>query len=516
MSDTANFGPKRALEIIRRLCLLAGALATAWCLVIPTGALFRVRDVDLARLQKQDDRRMRSDLKMMSRVSGAAIDPNDPTINTASTMSPAQYVAKKTKDCSIEVSGSQWTAFYQSVQQTLAGKAQTFARNVSVGRGPYLLYFPTDAVPIKELAGRLGDSKGFTYLAVRDGSEVKYLEVLFQRPQNAQHDAPNWLFYPLRRQAGWWFIIGLLAYTAIPWYRKKPDELRYSTGRAMVGPDMLGMVLSVFFLTLPILIITGNAGASGPLDLLGFRSGWWPVTLVMGLMALSGLASVIVALWYGTFSLVLTPDSLLRRTLFSTEDYPFADIEAVEPARWAWPAWLRLVVILIGLFNWRLLGPVLIGSSEEAYGAAIRFKDGRTLKLWMSHLPGFDRIFQALRKAGVPLDPELAKIIDKDFASPKPETKPGGGGKIGAAILLLLTVAGTLTWQFWPEKTRPVKRELTYSYEALAQRRQVLNEMKQISNQMKQKAGTVEFDDLMKQHDELQKRYDAIQQTEEE
>jgi len=515
MSGNADCGPNRTLEIIRRLCLLAGTLAAVWCIVKPTDALFRVRDVDFAKLQKQDARRMRSDIKMMSRVSGMPLDPNDPTINTAPTMSPEQYFAKQTKDRLIEVSGSPWAGFYSGVQQTLAGKSKTFARNVSVGRGSYMLYFPTDFAPLKELAGRLGDAKAFTYVAVRDTNGVQYMEVLYQRPQSALQDAPNWLFYPLRGQAGWWFIVGLLAYASIPWYRRKPDELRYSTGRAMVGPDILGMVMSVFFLTLPILVITGNASSSEPLDVFGFHSGWWPLTLAMWLMACGGLATMIVALWYATFSLVLTPTGIRRRTLLSMQDYAFADMVAVEPTRWAWPAWLRIVAILIGLLNWRLLGAVLIGSSEEAHGIAIRLKDGRKLKLWMTHLPGFERIFHALRKAGVPLDSELARIIDESLASPEPAAKPSRGGRIAAGILLALAIGGTLAWQFWPEKTRPVKRELTYTYEALAQRRQLLNEMQENATQMKQAAGTAEFDRLMKQHDALEKRYDAIQPTEE-
>ncbi|MCX7825030.1 MAG: hypothetical protein N2689_05685 [Verrucomicrobiae bacterium] len=515
MTDHTDFGPNRALEAIRRLCLLGGALAAAWCAVKPTDALFRVRDVDFAKLQKQDARRMRSDIRMMSRVSGMAIDPNDPTINTATTLTPEQYFARKTQDRLIEVSGNQWTEFYNGVQQTLAGKSKTFARNVSVGYGSYFLYFPTDAAPLHELTNRLGDAKPFTYVAVRDGGGVKYMEVLFQRPQSAQHDAPNWLFYPLRGQSGWWFIVGLLAYAGIPWHRKRPEELRYSTARAMVGPDMLGMVMAVFFVTLPILVITGNAVGSEPLDVFGFRTGWWPLTLVMWLLACGGFVTVFVALWYASFSLVLTPDGIRRRTLFGADECAFADMTAIEPARWAWPTWLRIVAILIGMLNWRLLGAVLIGSSQEAYGIAIRMKDGRTVKLWMTHLPGFERIFHAMRKAGVPLDPELAKIVDEDLASPAPAAQPGRGGKLAAAILLALAVAGALTWQFWPEKSRPVKREPTYSYEALAQCRALLNEMQKIVNRMKQVPGTAEFDELMKQHEALEKRYDAILPTEE-
>jgi len=58
VSESAEFGPSRASEIIRRLCLLVGALAAAWCLVKPVDAVFRVRDVDFARLQKEETRRI--------------------------------------------------------------------------------------------------------------------------------------------------------------------------------------------------------------------------------------------------------------------------------------------------------------------------------------------------------------------------------------------------------------------------------------------------------------------------
>ena len=167
------------------------------------------------------------------------------------------------------------------------------------------------------------------------------------------------------------------------------------------------------------------------------------------------------------------------------------------------------------MLNWRLLGAILIGSSEEAYGIAIRFKDGRKLKLWMTHLPGFPRIFHALRKANVPLDSELAKIIDEDLAEAEPEPKPGKGGKVTAGILMTLAIVGALTWQYWPAKTRVVKHEPKFTYEQLAQRMALTKEMMKIAEQLDKVAGTPEFDRLMKQHDELEKQYDAIQPTEE-
>lgn len=516
MDETTDFGPNRTLEIIRRICLIVGVLATAWAIVKPTDELFRVRDVNFTKRQKQDAQQMRSGIKMISRVSGMELDPNDPALNTAPTLTLEQYIAKKTANSLIEVSGRQWLQFFDDVEQTLSGKSRIFAQHLNAGSSSlYMLYFRTDTAPLKDLDGRLGDNNEFTYIALRDGNKLRYIEVLYQRPQSAFHDAPNLLLYPLRAYAVWWFIAGLLLYAVIPWYRKGPDELRYSTARSMVTPDFLGAFMAVFFFTLPILVITTNAVSSEPMDAFGFTNGWWPLTLAMWLLACHGLAAMFVALWYSCFTLQITQTGLRLRKLTNAGDYAFADMEAIESSHWAWPRWLRIFAILIGLLNWRLLGAIIIGSSEEAYGIAIRMKDGRKLKLWMTHLPGFQRIFHSLRTANVPLDPELAKIIDEDVAEVETEPKPSKAGKVAAGILMTLAILSALTWQYWPATTRVVKHELQFSYEQLAQRRQLLNEMMKIASQMKDIGGTVEFDRLMEKHDALEKQYEAIQPTEE-
>ncbi len=528
MSDNSILGPSRTLEILRRLCLLVGALLTVWAIVNPCVALFRVRDVDFAKLQKKEAGRMRSDIRMMNRISGMTIDPNDPEINTAPTLQLEQYIERKTKDCLIEVSGSRWSEFFEGVRDTLSVKSQTFIRNVRGGAGAYLLYFPTDATPLKELSGKLGDIKNFTYVVLRDGGDVRYLEVLFQRPQSGYHDAPNWLLYPLRKHAVWFFIIGLLVYAALPWRHNNPDELRYGTVRAIVTPDMLGTFMTTFFFALPILVIASNAKSSEPMDIFGFSNGWWPLTLVLWLLACFGLCITFVALCYACFTLQITELGFRHQSLFREGDYAFADMEAIEPAHWAWPAWLRTIAILIGFLNWRALGPILVGSFEEMYGLTIRMKDGRNLKVWMSHLPGFQRIFHELRRHNAPLDPELAKTIDQDLAETSPMPKSGEGGKIAAAILMTLMIAGLLAWQYKPEKIHVVKHVLQFSYEQLEQRRTLTNEMQKIHSSMEQaqalpKNATSEqravsmqqFEELMKQYQEHEKRYDAIQPTEE-
>ena len=499
----------------------------------PAEALFRVRGVDFSKLQKDKGQRMASNLRMMSRVSGEKIDPNDPQINTAPRMALEQFIAESTKGRLIETSGPAWAGFRKSGVQTLSGASTELADHLSVGRGSKFLYFATSTAPLSEIAGRFSDGNPFYYVAIADGG-VQYLEVLFQRPQGAMQDAPSRLQYPCLHQAVWFFIAGLLGYALIPWYLNGANELRYSTARSMVVPDLMGVVMVSVFFAMPFLIISHNASSMSPFALLDFTDGWGILTVVFWLFAL-GIGSIIaVALWYATFSLSLRPDSLGRRTLFADEDYPYAEITSVEPAVKDWPKWLIVaswLVVLFGSARHSLQMGGMLLARQRNFGIKIRSRNRRDVFISINYLPDFNRLFHALKQHGVPLHPELASAIEENpgLATDTPATTPGPAGRIAAIILLVLVVGGAQAWHYWPEPRVKVERKLTYSTEALAQRMQLTEQMRQITLQMNkalelQKSSTPAeraqgaslFDALMKQHDDLEKRYNAIQPTEEE
>lgn len=498
-------GPNRTLELLRRVCLLVGTLLSIYTLVQPADALFRVRTVDFAKLQKKDTGWNRS----------------------TPTLTLEQYIAKKTADRLVEVTGREWAEFATSSEATLAGKSTELARHLNVGfSSPDSLYFPTTTAPLRELVGRLNDGHVLTYVAVNDTGTIRYLEVLWQRPPDALREAPNWMLFPYRRHAIWAFIAGLLLYVLLPWYRKGTDELRYSTARAMVVPDFLGLALTVFFGTLPVLIILSNSSSSGPPSLFGFSNGWWPITLAMWLMACGGLAVLVMSYWYATFSLWISSDGFRLRTCFRDDTYAFADMVGMEPYRQEWPLWLKVVAFYMVLARPRMAGPLILGATQETNGIAIRMKDGRILKLALDYLEEMERVFRALRQANVPLDPELAQIIDEALANPEPVTPPGKGGKIAARILVVLAVVGALTWHYWPETTRVVRHEPQYSQAQLTERLELNRQMRAIETQMKQAlalpanatpeeraAGMRKFEELKQQLDALERQYDAIQPT---
>jgi hypothetical protein len=63
--------------------------------------------------QKWGAIRMRFDIRMMKRIWGMELDPNDPTVNAASTLQLDQYSAKKAKDRLIDASRSQWLGYFE-------------------------------------------------------------------------------------------------------------------------------------------------------------------------------------------------------------------------------------------------------------------------------------------------------------------------------------------------------------------------------------------------------------------
>lgn len=538
-APTDNSGPNRFIEILRRLILVAGFLAATGMALHPADALLRVRTVDFAKSQKQHASRMSSDIKMMARESGADIDPS---INTAAHMTLEQYIADETRGRLLEVESRDWLNFYDSAVRTLTGRSTDLAHNLGHGIMDRCLYFPLLHAPLSQLTGKIRDDNRFLFVAIKDGTTVKYLEVIFQRPGDLHRYAPAWLLYPFRQHAVWFFIAGLLGYALLPWYCKGPQELCYSTARSVVVPDLLGAVMTTLFFAAPLLIITANAPTSTPLRLLDFSAGWGVLTAIMWAFA-AGFASItVIALWYSTLSIVLLPTGIRKRTLLSTNDYPFASMTDITPISQDWPKWLKVISWLVFIFgsarNSMMIGGMLL-TRQIGHGMAIRCNDGRTLKIWINNLPGFEYIPRALRKAGVPMDAELGKIVDEDLAgatTTPQEGKTGSSPTVLAWILMLVVISGALIVHFKPEKLPRIELRLQFTNEALAQRMALLKQMEDVSNQMQalskesdqilanpasaSKTRVAEIQaanmKLINQFQELSKQHDAIQPTEEE
>lgn len=494
-------GAAPLVECLRRLLLAGGVLAALWMLLVPAQALLRVRTVDWAKRHKDKPRPF------------------------APAASLEEYVANETQGRLVRVRGDDWEAFVRSVRETLAGQAPSLARNLCDDYGSYSLYFPPDTPPLHALSRNLQGETVFTYVLVDAPAGVRYLEVLRQGPSDFTRHAPAWLAYPMRRHAVWFFLAGLLGYALLPWHRTAPNELRYSTARANVLPDLLGTAMAAVFFALPILILTANVRGPRGLDLLDFDGGWGVLTLVLWAFAAGGLSILFVSLRYATTSLFLLDEGLARVGLAGGWQCRFDDIEAIEPAVLRTPRWLRVLLFVGGLFNWRLMGQALLAQARQSTGMTLCCRDGRRLTLWFDSLEGFDRLFHALRRAGVPMDADLAEAID-DAGEPSPRA-PGRAGRVVAWVLLLLAAGGALWLHYRPVPTPMVQKRVRFTREALAERVRLTRQMEELTRQMKALAASHDdaparsdvlgkLDALLRQHRELEKRYEAIVPEEEE
>lgn len=470
----------RAIEILRRLVLVIGMVTAGAMFIWPVQTLYCVKTVDFARQQKEDLKSFKSVVRSLAKEAGMNQSPD---LRSPDNVPLEQYIAKEIKGRLIEVSGAEWNRLYDEMAQTLSGKSTVLARHLERTFTPDRLFFAVDSKPLSELAGRLDDKQRFAYVRIDQDHTARYMSVSFVRSGDMFGHAPGWLAFPQQRNAVWVFIASLALYLFLPWHRQGSNELRYGGIRSIVLPDILGVFLTVAFALLPILVISKNALPDQAWHLLDFTAGWGILTLFMWLMALSGLSILVTTLWYATFSLFVMPDRIRRVTLLEEKEYPFSDMTAVEPAVWVLPRWFRLTMLFFGLFNWRLMGAVLVGTMRSAAGIAIRMRDGRTVNVWMEYLQQGEKLIMALRANNIPMPPEMVAAIPAKASVPMQSSAVKGMVAAGVAFVVLAGLALALTQR--PDKIPVVKPpEPVITIRAYKERQVILKEMNSLRTEM--------------------------------
>jgi hypothetical protein len=479
-------------------------MVTAGAMLIwPVQTLYSVKTVDFARQQKQDLKRFKSAVQSVAKEAGMNESPD---IQSPDNVPLEEYIAKETEGRLIDVSGAQWIRLYDETAQTLSGKSTVLAGHLEREFTPDHLFFAVDSQPLSELAGRLDDKQRFTYVRIGQDNTARYMSVTFVRSGDALGHAPGWLVFPQRPNAVWVFILSLALYLFLPWHRQVLNELRYGQLRSVVLPDILGVLLTCAFVLLPILVIPRNASSDQAWHLLDFSAGWGFLTLFMWFMALGGLSIIVIVLWYATFSLFVMPDRIRRVTLLGEKEYPFSDMTAVEPAVWALPRWFRLTMLFFGLFNWRLMGAVLLGTMRSAAGIAIRMRDSRTVNVWMEHLQQGERLLMALRANNIPMPPEMAAVIPAK--APVPAQSGTAKGMVAAVAAFVVLAGLALALALRPDRIPVVKPpEPVITIRAYKERQAILKEISGLRAEME--ATLEEMKKLpVDKSGELQKKYD--------
>jgi len=171
-------------------------------------------------------------------------------------------------------------------------------------------------------------------------------------------------------------LAGLAVYIWFPRSSVPDGALRYARGPAVIGPDLIGYMLTTIFLALPFLIgIPGTAWMFAP-------------------MALVSMLLLVLSAWYASFYLVLGPDEIVLHTLRRSRRVSPGDITGVSAYKRGLPKWMRkLVPFLVMGGAYGAAGSVMLARDET--GMELRFADGTRQKI---PAQGFEKHFKVLAR----------------------------------------------------------------------------------------------------------------------
>lgn len=178
-------------------------------------------------------------------------------------------------------------------------------------------------------------------------------------------------------------LAGLVIYILMPWPKPPAGAHVYARGPAVVGPDIMGFMLTGIFLALPFII-----GIAGTMLL------FLPVALISGLI-------LYIAAWYGSFYLVIRDDGLVVHTLGRCRELAFSDIRGAVPYKRGLPDWVRKLVpflVLSGAYG--AAGSIMLARDET--GMELQLANGKRQRIPRQ---GFEKSFKqlalALEAAGI-------------------------------------------------------------------------------------------------------------------
>ncbi len=337
------------------------------------------------------------------------------------------YVAEKTRDKTVEVSGPEWAALFAGLA---AADENEPAAAVWLDRAPAderrrgftgkWYFFRPGESPIQGAAGRLTRNAERIYVRLAD-SPGEYLQAElhlfsnddFQFGSGFSHypKPPARFLFPYRRFSGWIILLGLAAYVFLPRRRREKGAVAYPAWRIVLS-DFASFLLIVPFLSLPLFIIGGTVQAV-------LRG--WMLCLIFWPLGLLGVWLLRVIAGYAGYEILLRPDGLLIRDGRREESVPFASLKHYRPLDLRPPRWLvraGWLAALAGRGSARAgaAGRALLLSGFSNGGVGLGRKDGSSVFIWVTDAMGSEalknagKMLKALDKAGVPRLDEVQEI----------------------------------------------------------------------------------------------------------
>jgi len=361
------------MELLRRVILVAGLFAFLWCALMPLEALVRVEAVDFAALKRRE-----------------------PSWSGDGDVAPDVYVANTTRDRTSRGDPATWERVARAAEAVARGRPPDapFDERVGRERGREALFLGADDGTVRGLAPPLGAGRTFAYVRVEGGVRDAWLQATWLGPADARDVTPARLLRPLRGFSLVFLGAALACYVFLPRWKPAATTAYYHRVRAVVLPDVLGVVLTGMFLALPMFVIPANSPSGGLFD-----GDWIALTLVAWGMAGFGLALFCAAAWYATLRYEVHDDALRRVTLWRDRTIPLASIEAVTPVTRRAPRKLVGLGLLVGLWRPAALGQALLLAGRADAGVEIALRGGERLRVLLTALENAGPFARALERA---------------------------------------------------------------------------------------------------------------------
>ncbi|MDD2585021.1 MAG: hypothetical protein PHT79_01665 [Syntrophomonadaceae bacterium] len=403
------------IELWRRVALLLGILVGLALFFYVAPAMISVTAVDWE--QEQAD-----ELKSSS----GFVTGEDRRL---SQLPLTEYIALKTEGNVKEVNPEQWTDFFAKVSLASNGQWNNSPYENRISKQdkdpfwkptrPVPVFFKPEELPYQEW-GLVPAENARIFLAVNNEGITSYLRLDYEDYQSTvtamskpYRAAPGWLYHPYRLLGIGFIITGLLFYLFLPRRKRQPEDIAYASGRLIAG-DIVALIILVLFYGLAFLINGGTVQSV---------TGLWPISLIMWFFALFGVLLLYYSAWYASYQIELTPEALYLVTFKGVRECCFNEMASVELVSLRNPGWFRKLFIALALLSLvggrsspQPAGSALLAASAAYDGLEIRGHGGKPIYIWftdqMGHtiIPNFDRVLQAIHKAGIQIKEETREI----------------------------------------------------------------------------------------------------------
>lgn len=200
-------------------------------------------------------------------------------------------------------------------------------------------------------------------------------------------------------------VLGLVIYVVFPAPKPGKDALRYARGPAVIGPDLLGLALTGFFLALPVWIALGEA-RYGEAASLVHGAAWlvWP-------MAAGSASLLVVGVKYASFRLVIEDDGLRLTTARTRRFIPYDAITSVAPWKRGLPKFVRgLVPLLLAMGRPGPAGAIML--ARDTTGIELKLTDGKPVRITADAFEkNTKRLLKVLRERGICFEAGLSRWL---------------------------------------------------------------------------------------------------------